>query len=134
MEVVETAVANAYFLPLTLAVAGDISPKRLRRGIYQAVVYSGKLELAGQFARPDLGSLRIEDKDVLWDKTHVAFAIPDLRAVKETLNLMWGASRRPLLPGNRLKGFQSGVFANVGDLRGSDGEIPFQLELTFRTQ
>src|SRR5208283_2093200 len=59
VEVVETAVANAYFLPASLAIKGDIKPKQLRRGIYQAVVYAGNLELAGQFARPDFANLRI---------------------------------------------------------------------------
>ena len=47
VEVVETAVANAYFLPSTLAIEGGIQPTRLRRGIYQAVVYTGKFEFSG---------------------------------------------------------------------------------------
>ena len=131
VEVVETAVANAYFLPSTLAIEGDIQPTRLRRGIYRAVVYAGKLEFSGQFTRPDFASLKIEEPNVLWDDALVSFAIPDLRGVKETLNLKWGASRYPLLPGSKLKGFPSGVFAGVGGLRESDAAIPFRLELTF---
>ena len=87
VEVVETAVANAYFLPSTLAIEGGIQPTRLRRGIYQAVVYTGKFEFSGQFTRPDFASLRIEEQNVLWDDALVSFAIPDLRGVKETLNL-----------------------------------------------
>jgi inner membrane protein len=130
VEVVETAVANAYFLPAALAINGDITPALLRRGIYQAVVYAGKLELAGQFARPDFSSLHIEEADVLWEDALVAFAIPDLRGVKETLQLQWGDSRIPLVPGCPLKGFTSGVHARVGGLRESRGPIPLQLELT----
>ncbi|MBI3851085.1 MAG: cell envelope integrity protein CreD [Verrucomicrobia bacterium] len=129
LEVVDMVVANAYFLPTNLTITGDIAPKQLHRGIYQAVVYNGKLKFDGQFARPDFSSLRLEEKNVMWDDALVAFAIPDLRGVKETLNLKWGASTYPLLPGSKLRGFPSGVFASVGGLRGSDAVIPFQLEL-----
>ena len=131
VEVVETAVANAYFLPSTLAIEGDFQPSRLRRGIYQAVVYTGKLDFSGQFTRPDFTSLRIEEQNVLWNDALVSLAIPDLRGVKEPLNLKWGESSHPLLPGSKLKGFPSGVFASVGGLRESDATIPFRLELTF---
>lgn len=128
VEVVDTLVANAYFLPSRLAITGNINPKQLHRGIYQAVVYSGKLELTGGFGRPDFSRLRVKSEDALWDDALVAFAIPDLRGVKDTLSLNWGATTYPLLPGSRLRGFQSGMFANVGGLREGDVEIPFQLE------
>jgi inner membrane protein len=130
VEVVETAVARAYFLPSSLNITGDIQPTQLRRGIYQAVVYSGKLELSGQFARPDFGNLRVEEQNVLWDDAVVTFAIPDLRGVKETLYLQWGESRIPLVPGCKLKGFASGVHARVAGLRDSRSDIPLKLELT----
>ncbi len=134
VEVVEMLRANAYFLPASLTVSGDINPMQLRRGIYHAVVYTGKLEFAGEFARPDFASLRIKPEDVSWEDALVAFAIPDLRGVKETLNLQWGEKSHPLLPGSKLGGFQSGVqagvFANVGDVRGGEAPIPFRLALS----
>jgi inner membrane protein len=129
VEVVEWAVANACFLPSTFTVAGDIQPATLHRGIYEAVVYRGQLALAAQFARPDFASLRIADTNVLWDDAVVAFAIPDLRGVKETLHFTWGAESRPLLPGSKLRGFPSGVFARVGGLRDGGGLIPMRLDL-----
>jgi inner membrane protein len=130
VEVVESAVANAYFLPASLEITGEFQPAQLRRGIYQAVVYSGKLSLSGQFARPDFASLRIEEQNVLWDDAVVTLAIPDLRGVKKTLQLQWGGGREPLVPGCKLKGFSSGVHARVAGLREGHGETPFNLELT----
>lgn len=130
VEVVETAVARAYFLPTTLAINGDIQPTRLRRGIYQAVVYAGTLELAGQFARPNFAGWKIEEPNILWNDAVVAFAIPDLRGVKETLQLRWGESLLPLSPGSKLKGFSTGMFANVGNLPEHNATIPFKLNLT----
>ena len=122
VEVVETAIANAYFLPASLTIYGDIKPTQLRRGIYQAVVYSGKLELSGRFARPDFANLKVEEQNILWDDAIVTFAIPDLRGVKETLQLQWGESRVPLVPGCKLNSFSSGVHARVSRLR-EIGEI-----------
>jgi inner membrane protein len=130
VEVVETAVANAYFLPSTLAISGDIKPTHLRRGIYQAVVYAGKLALSGQFARPDFASLRIDEQNVLWDDALVAFAIPDLRGVKETLQLQWGNNRFPLSPGRKLRDFPSGVHAPISGLKQCQVTLPWQLDLT----
>jgi inner membrane protein len=130
VEVMETAVARAYFLPRTLSVNGDIQPTRLRRSIYQAVVYAGSLELAGEFGRPDFAAWKIEAPNILWDDTVVAFAITDLRGVKETLQLHWGENRLPLSPGSKLKGFSTGVFARVGNLPERNATIPFKLNLT----
>jgi inner membrane protein len=129
-EVVETAVANAYFLPATLDVAGEINPKQLRRGIYQAVVYSGEVKLACEFARPDFASLRIGEQDVLWDEAIVTLAIPDLRGVTETLQMDWGDRRVPMLSGCQLKSFSSGIHARVGGLRESAATIPVKLQFT----
>ena len=42
VEVVETAVANAYFLPSKLAIEGALDPGRLHRGIYEAVAVRGE--------------------------------------------------------------------------------------------
>lgn len=130
VEVVETRVANAYFLPQVLNITGDIQPNKLRRGIYQAVVYAGELDLSGQFARPDFANLRIDEQNVLWDDATVTFAIPDLRGVKETLQLEWGDNRIPLVPGCKLKSFSAGVHARVAGLGESREGIPFELELT----
>jgi inner membrane protein len=129
-EVVQTAVANAYFLPASLDITGDLQPAQLRRGIYRTVVYTGSLELSGRFARPDFSNLRIDPQNVIWDDAMVTFAIPDLRGVKDTLQLQWGDDGIPLEPGCKLKGFSSGVHARVAGLRDSGGDIPLKLELT----
>ena len=85
-----------------------------------------------EFARPDFSNQRIEEKDILWEQALVAFTIPDLRGVKEMLQLEWGAQSFPLLPGSKLNGFSSGVFARVAGLRESSGTIPWKLGLTLR--
>jgi inner membrane protein len=130
VESMEMVRANAYFLPAHLAISGKVTPARLRRGIYEAVVYTGRFRLSGQFTRPDFGSLKIEEKNVLWEEAAITLAIPDLRGVNETLALEWDGSRHPLLPGSKLKGFQSGVFTSIGRLRDAGPNLPFGVDLT----
>ena len=129
VEVVDMMMSSAYFLPTNLVASGHITPKKLSRGIYEAVVYSGQMDISGQFAQPDFASLRIEEKNVLWNDAVVAFAVPDLRGVKEMLRINWGPTAYPLLPGSKLRGFQSGVFARVS-VRDLGPSIPFRLALS----
>lgn len=130
VEIVEMTLANAYFLPTKLAIEGVVNPIQLRRGIYQAVVYSGKLDISAQFSRPDFAGLKIEDQNVLWDDAVVTFAIPDLRGVKESLHFQWGANSFPLSPGCKLRSFQSGVFTKISGLREVKSTIPARLSLS----
>ncbi len=130
VETLETVTARACFLPDTNTVEGVVEPSRLRRGIYQAVVYTGKLSCLARFSRPDFSSMKIDEKNVLWDEAVVTFAIPDLRGIKESLQLQWGDRSRPLLPGSKLKGFSSGVFARVNDLKESPASIPVRLDFS----
>lgn len=129
LEVVETATAHAYFLPARLDVTGEIKPSELRRGIYEAVVYSGKLSFSGEFAPPNFQSLRIDEEKVLWDDAIVTMAIPDLRGVRETIFLDWGSVRVPLSPGSKMKNYNSGVHARVPGLKAGGQAIPIKFDL-----
>ncbi len=44
-EVEETAIANAYFLPETLNITGDVQTQMLHRGIYDAAVFRAQVTL-----------------------------------------------------------------------------------------
>src|SRR5437867_6494711 len=70
-EVEETATGNAYFLPETLNVSGDVQTQMLHRGIYDAVVYRAQTILSGKFVPPDFGPLKIDLKDVQWKDAFV---------------------------------------------------------------
>lgn len=130
-EVVESALARAFFLPAALSIGGTINPSTLHRGIYEAVVYSGQLTLSGHFTPPDFGSLKIASQDVLWKDAVVTFAITDLRGTRETLTLQWGATEVPLTPGTPLEGWLSGIQARIPGLHNAAETLPFTLALTF---
>jgi inner membrane protein len=113
-EVEETAMANAYFLPETLSVAGDAQTQMLHRGIYDAAVFRAQVKLSGKFAPPDFGPLKIDIKDVQWKDAFVAIAVNDLRGTREGIVLDWGGTKRPLLPGSQVPGYTTGATAMLG--------------------
>ncbi|MBN1515685.1 cell envelope integrity protein CreD [Candidatus Sumerlaeota bacterium] len=132
IEVEETGVANAYFLPAELNIEGEVEPSKLHRGIYEAVVYSGRLNLAGRFTEPDFAELGIEESDVQWDKAQVTLAVSDLRGTEELLKIQIGEQTYALTPGCKLNGYNSGVSARLPNLQERIKKLDFQLTLDFK--
>jgi inner membrane protein len=130
-EVEETATANAYFLPETLNVSGDVQTQKLHRGIYEAVVYRAQTILSGKFAPPDFGPLKIDLKDVQWKDAFVTIAINDLRGTREAIVLDWGRTKRSMSPGSQVPGYTTGATALLGGDQPIGTEIQFSIPLDF---
>ncbi|MGE5208240.1 MAG: inner membrane CreD family protein, partial [Alphaproteobacteria bacterium] len=130
-EVEETATANAYFLPETLKISGDVQTQKLHRGIYDAVVYRAQTVLSGKFSAPDFGSLKVDLKDVQWKDAFVTIAINDLRGTREAIVLDWGGVKHPMLPGSQVPGYTTGATASLGSDQPIASEIPFSIPLDF---
>ena len=110
-EVEEMLVANAFFLPESLKVAGDAQTQTLHRGIYDAAVFRAQIKLSGKFAAPDFTALKIDLQDVQWKDAFVTIAVSDLRGTREGLVLDWSGSKRSLQPGSQLPGYTTGATA-----------------------
>ncbi len=126
-ETLKSAVDNAFFLPSDLKIDAAIAPKRLHRGIYEAVVYSGRLNLSGEFPAPDWESLKIEAKDVLWNDAVLTLAIPDLRGAKGALAVEFGGRSLVMLPGAKIPGYPSGAHVQVADAAAGGKKLGFSL-------
>ncbi len=126
-EFVQSATDKAYFLPSDLKVDGTIAPKRLHRGIYEAVVYSGDLKLSGQFPALDWKALKIDPKDVIWSEAEVSVAVPDLRGTRNALKMDIGGKSFTMLPGTKINGYTAGASAVVGDTVGHGKPFDFSL-------
>ena len=81
VEETELASAVAYFLPEALTVGGAVEPEVRHRGIYDTVVYSTRLKLAGWF-QPDFAAAGIEADRIDWEKARVLFGVSDLHGVR----------------------------------------------------
>src|SRR6266568_2148827 len=130
-EVEETAIGNAYFLPQSLKIDGDVRTQTLHRGIYNAAVFRAQVTLSGKFAAPDFGPLKIDMKDVQWKDAFVTIAVNDLRGTREGLVLDWGGTKHPLLPGSQLPGYTTGGTASLGSEQPIASEIDFSIPLDF---
>ncbi|MFA6091583.1 MAG: cell envelope integrity protein CreD [Elusimicrobiota bacterium] len=128
-EIQTSAVANAYFLPSHLEISGNVTPKKLHRGIYEAVVYSGNLKISGDFPKPDWQALKINESNVLHEDAVVSFAIPDLRGAKGAMTLSLAGKDFRLLPGSKLPDFTSGVYAIIGKDMRISRESRFSLDV-----
>src|ERR1044071_8329829 len=114
-EVAEPSVAYAYFLPDTLEITGDVQTQTLHRGIYDAAVFRGMINVSGKFPVPDMAALKIDPKDVLWKDAAATLAVSDLRGTRESLMLDWGGKKIQLQPGSQLPGYTSGVTAPLAN-------------------
>src|SRR5438874_2889475 len=130
-EVEETATANAYFLPESLKIDGNVQTQTLHRGIYDAAVFRAQVTLSGKFTAPDFGPFKIDLKDVQWKDAFVTIAVNDLRGTREGLVLDWGGTKRPILPGSQVPGYTTGATASLGDDKPIANEITFSIPLDF---
>jgi len=130
-EVEETATANAYFLPETLNIAGDVQTQTLHRGIYDAAVFRAQVTLTGKFAAPDFGALKIDTKDIQWKDAFVSFAVNDMRGTREGIMLDWGGDKRPLLPGSQVPGYTTGATAMLGTDHPIGSAVDFSIAVDF---
>src|SRR6266480_4177274 len=130
-EVEETATANAYFLPETLKITGDVQTQTLHRGIYDAAVFRAQVVLSGKFAAPDFGPLKIDLKDVQWKDAFVTIAINDLRGTREAIVLDWGGTTHSMLPGSQVPGYTTGATAALGSDQPIGTEVQFSIPLDF---
>ena len=131
-KVEETNTANAFFLPTELVVEGNVSPSKLHRGIYDAVVYKGHLNLSGQFPAPSFAELGIEKDNVLWEDAMVTLAVSDLRGTGEILDITIGGQVCTFIPGCRVNGYSSGISAPVPGLHGETTNLNFSMTLDLK--
>lgn len=116
----------AFVFPDTLRVNGEVVPQRRHRGIYEAIVYTARLEISGTFHRPAPAELGVPAEQIRWDQAYLALGVTDLRGTATEVSLRWGATRHAMRPGSQLERFVSGVHTPITL---TDGETAFALDL-----
>ena len=122
-------------LPQQLTHAATMDPEIRSRGIFDAIVYTAKIEGQGTFTLPDFQHTNIKASSIQWDKAYIAIPISDTRGITKEVGLQWNGSHILFEPGskNTIIG-ESGIhafvpvdpvkksfnFAYTLDLRGSD--------------
>jgi inner membrane protein len=132
LEVDETRTASAFFLPSELSVTGAITPRKLHRGIYEAVVYEGTVEISGRFTPPDFAELGVSPSQVLWKNAEVTLGVSDLRGTGKTLAIELDGRFYEFAPGCRLEGCPSGITAKISDSHGEEAQREFRMTLDLK--
>lgn len=119
----------AHFLPETLKTDGTLYPETRKRGIYEVVVYEGKLKLKGTFSQPDVSQLDLQNAEFNWSAAYFTIGVSDMRGIKNLPELVINGQKCKVEPGvadNDL--FQSGITVKAGsvDLKQT---MNFEMEL-----
>lgn len=117
-------------LPKSLIVDGAITPEKLKRGIYEVVVYKSLLSVSGSFqikSQPDPNNL----KEILYDQAFLTIGISDLRGIKNQISLEWDRNNLGVSPGSKLQDIiYSGVTIDLPSLENLDGkQVSFSFDL-----
>ncbi|MEP2936998.1 MAG: cell envelope integrity protein CreD [Gilvibacter sp.] len=81
---------TAYLFPEVLQYDSNVETKPLKRSIYESVVFTAAIDVAGNFSQSDFSSLEIPQKDVLWDKATIIVQTSNLKGIKNTLTIQLG--------------------------------------------
>jgi inner membrane protein len=90
-----------HILPEELNITGIIEPEKLRRGIYEIVVYKSDISVSGVFElnkRVDQEKL----KEIQYDKAFLTIGISDLRGIEDEIQLEWNGDKLEAQPGSKI--------------------------------
>jgi len=117
----------AHFLPEALKTDGSLSPEKRKRGIYEVVVYEGRIKLKGKFAQPDVSQLDIPNAQYNWDAAYFTLGISDMRGIKNLPELVVNDQKCKVDPGVADTDlFQSGITVKAD---GIDLNQPMNFEI-----
>ncbi|MBK7710632.1 MAG: cell envelope integrity protein CreD [Bacteroidales bacterium] len=118
-----------HILPETLDIKGEVSPEIRYRGIYQSVVYDSEMQINGQLAIPEAGTLK--NHEIIWNEAYYTIGITDNRGLKGKIILKTDQTELEAEPGVRDNDiFQSGIsFINPVIIPGTKINIAIKLSL-----
>lgn len=129
--VIDETILYAHFLPKELNIKGKIDPAKRKRGIYEVVVYNANLEISGRFLAPDFSKWDIAKDDILYKQAFVTLGIPDMRGIKEILDLEWGNKKHAFNPGVKTSDVvATGINADIDLSQNNNDSQNFKITLS----
>ena len=128
-EVKEVTIHHIHILPRNLEFEGEADPEKLHRGIFDVVVYRGKLGISGNFSFEDSTGWDVPLDQVLWDKAYLNLGITDLRSIKSEMILSLNGEDLRFKPGIRNnKYLTSGIHVPIR-IDPEKGTLDFKIQL-----
>ncbi len=91
-----------HLLPEELKVKGNVSPKKLKRGIYEVAVYDSHLSFFGKFDKIQEVLDPLDEYTILLQDAFLTIHISDLRGIKENVVLKWAGQQKEIHPGSNI--------------------------------
>jgi inner membrane protein len=95
-------IEKAHFLPEELKIDGVLAPEKLRRGIFDVVVYESALKVNATFGKPDFKKFNAADDMILWNDAYLVFGITDLRGISDNPLFRVGDQQLTAEPSNHI--------------------------------
>ena len=106
-----------HVLPQELKINGDINPQKLRRGIYEVVVYESNLTISGNFDKIQVVD-KTNLKEILYEQAFLTVGISDLKGIKKPIHIILDEQTLAVLPGSKLSDMvYSGVTVDIPDIK-----------------
>ena len=118
------AVQQTYYyhiLPEVLNISGEVTPERLKRGIYEVVVYQSQLGISGKFkmnhANLNQKIKQANLKEIKYDQAFLTIGISDLRGIQDQIAAKWNDKHLKVEPGSLISNMiPSGVTIELPNL------------------
>ncbi len=89
----------ATFLPESLNVHAQVNNSLRYRGIFAIPVYDSKINLKGEFTRPNFSKLGLANAIILWNEAQLLVEVTDARAIQKKVVLSWNNKEHEFKPG-----------------------------------
>ena len=131
-EKVHRYTKNYYVLPNALNINGKVDPEKLKRGIYETVVYKSKLDLKGDFVLEK--NIETENlKRIAYEKAFLTVGISDLRGINDHVLINWNEQKLKVKPGSRIPDIiNSGFTVDLPELGEEDTLFNFEMKLNLQ--
>ena len=115
-----------HFLPNVLNVQAELVPEIRYRGIYEAVLYSGKINIVALFSPIDFSGLGVSRSKIVKSGAILSLGITDMIGIRDQVKLRVNGKQRSFEPGIKTtQVLLSGVSSSLSKMSG-----PLKVEIT----
>jgi len=128
IEVEKRHADRLLLLPAELDIQAQLNTESVRRGLYQAVVFSASLAFKGRFAAERAPIQPKENEQIIYGNPRLIIGISDPRGILRAPALNWAEQRMDFVPGTGEERMANGIQAH---LQGLDLQQPWTADFTF---
>lgn len=119
-----------YVLPKDLHIKANVATDEIKRGVYRTTVYTSKIDLKGNFDRPDLTALGVPAEALQYDRARLIFGLTDIKGLKNNPMIRIAGQEYTAEPANNGDSpFQKGLQAHFTLQKDQGFAFSYQLDL-----